>query len=159
MAQFQTFRMKGFEIANVLSQFGNVYSSLQDIVSVDQIPTDPRELKLNSFLVINTIPSDQSSSYEMGHWFTLYHSTCGFEIFNSLGFSEAEKSMYLKFVPKDYFHVQTNVQKLQSVTSQTCGLFCAYFAITRSYDHLLSYGEYLNEYFTSGDFNPLAIKA
>ena len=50
--------MKGYRIASYLSQFPNVYSSLQSLVSIDEIP----EISRTSFVVVNVSKSSEEGT-------------------------------------------------------------------------------------------------
>ena len=94
--------MKGYLLAELLSNYPRIYSQLYDIVTIEQLPD---QIPIQKFVIVNF----------KSHWRTLYHSEeFGYELFDSLGWSSSFESGFIKKLPKSYQHISTNRTQVQS---------------------------------------------
>ena len=71
--------MFGYQIANAISFFPEVYKHLQCLTFINSVPGD---IPLNNFVVANLATAE---SYDTGHWVTLFNGNDCIEIFDPLG--------------------------------------------------------------------------
>lgn len=127
--------MFGYEIAAFLSKYKSIYSKLDGICSINNLP---RRLKKHSFLIVN-----QNKS----HWILLYRARSRvYELFDPLG--EITGAYIKRNIPYTGFWT-FNTSPVQSLDSTTCGFFNIYLICHRLFNLDLSYYEILNTFFSS----------
>ena len=121
--------MKGYQIAEKLSQFGGeVYKSLAGIVAIDQIP---KVISEHSFIVSNLSTSEDTLG---SHWIVLSNQgePNKIEVFDPLGLYKKNKSLFNKYLP--FKAISINEYKVQSASSSSCSKFCIYYICNRTYN-------------------------
>lgn len=141
-------QMQGQEILNELFKFNSIKQFCKGIVSIDTIP---RRFKNKEFVVINTEPSSEQGQ----HWFCLLKvKTNQYEIFDSLGFDEQKINLFKQYVKFPNCTFKFNSTRVQSPSSQSCGLFVIYFIVQRLHNFDLKFEDLLNDVFSDNtEFN------
>jgi len=111
------------------------------VTAIDEIPN---QLKVKSFLIINT----SIKAKKEGHWLVLSRPHKGvLELFNSLGYDSLEAiKPYLKFPFKS--EIIFNNSPFQLPTTASCGLYCVYFAVYRFFNLDIAFEELIEDLFT-----------
>ena len=119
--------MKGWEIAQKLSQFGSdVYKSLFSIVSIDQIPS---EIPEHQFIISNL---STSQDLEGSHWIVLSNQGVpNIEVFDPLGLRR-NKKLFNRFLP--FKSIDINNFAVQESSSSSCSEFCIFYICNRFYN-------------------------
>lgn len=132
--------MQGQEIFEKLNNFVSVKEFCKGVVSIDKIP----KLKIKEFVIVNTEPASQPGQ----HWFCLLkYKQNVYEIFDSLGITEEKETIIKSFIKIKNAKFYFNVTQLQSLETNTCGLFVLYFIVNRLFNFDLKFNFFLNEYF------------
>lgn len=136
--------METAEFRPIFAKFGSAVNKLyKGSYSSDNTPSS---LKIREFFICNT---DDSSGIGR-HWMSVVKvSQNEIEIFNSLGADSEAKRLYEQIGLKlpNITKIHFNQTQVQSSSTATCGRFCIYFLIERTYNFDMDFDELLNDIF------------
>ena len=131
--------MWGSEIEEHISKFPFTKRHFKGVCSFDQAHN-----LLNhpwDFCVLNV----KESTHIGQHWFFFIQTDSTFNIIDSIGANSAFIRKHFSFTKT----IQFNLLPIQPRKSNKCGLYAAFFAITRISNPDLSLKQYLSAFFTS----------
>lgn len=133
------------DFIKVLTQYPNVLKFFDGIYATNTLPSKP--MKVNHFLICNT----DLASGPGKHWFCIIRTTKDIlECFDSLGIDNEKKNFLFHHYKQTRAikEVKINVDRVQSLNSDTCGQFVLFFIFERLHNRDLSFDDLFNECFS-----------
>ena len=120
--------LSGFEIEAVLRKDAHVKRMFRGVFPIDLINQARFPKTGPSIFIVNSDRSNEPGE----HWLCVYFMSGKSEFMDSFGFPASHYPEIDTFI-KRHCHVRKhNTRMLQSVLSDTCGLYCIYYAIQKS---------------------------
>ena len=130
----------------IFESYPQVNRLFDGVFAINTIPK--KLLKVKHFIVCNT----DTDTGPGKHWFCILRSSRNtIECFDSLGITNEKKTfLFNLFKAKPFIReIKINVDRIQSLTSETCGEFVIFFLFERLHNQDMSYDELINECFST----------
>ena len=138
--------MLSFNFQKIFQIYPEIYKLFDGVFAINTIPK--KLPKVNHFIVCNT----DTNTGPGKHWFCIFRASRNtIECFDSLGINDEKRSFFLTlFKDKPPIkEIKINIDRVQSLTSETCGEFVIYFLFERLHNRDMLFDELLNECFST----------
>lgn len=137
--------MLSIDFTTIFKTFPNINSLFDGVFAINTIPK--KLMKVHHFIICNTDVDTGSGQ----HWFCILRTDKNtLECFDSLGIDEDKKVFLSTFYKQSRVvkEIKINIDRVQSLRSETCGEFVVLFIFERLHNRDLSFSDLLNECFT-----------
>lgn len=134
--------MLGTELQQRIAELTCAKDIFLGVFAADEFATRLRTAVAGSFCIVNTDRSNQAGT----HWYAIFKvSDKLYETFDSLGQDEATARAHVGQVTECFF----NSSRVQKDSSTSCGMFSAYFCVTRVLNYDETFASVFADSFTS----------